>query len=317
MKTTSPKNFILQLGALIALYLSVTSLIILIFSVTNLKFPDEIANYWESESARASVRNSIAMLIVFFPAFITFTRLSNQDRRKYSQGEYATFAKWLVYLTILGGVLILLGDLVTLIIYFLNGEITTRFLVKVVALLLVVGGALGYYVLDVKGYFKNQVTKALYFAVGAVVVVVGSLLYGYSYIETPSEAREMRLDEQQVSDLRDMYWHVDEYYRQNQQLPETIEDAYTRDNVPTAPEGRADYTYKTAGDESFEFCVTFMHETQNIMDGMTKSVPIRDVGATLPHQQQNYNWDHKAGETCFERTVQTDVLDPLLPKMIQ
>ena len=299
MKTNTQKNFILQLGSLIALYISVTSVLILIFSITNLRFPDEIANYWESESSREAVRTSIAMLIVFFPAYLVFTRLSNQDRRKFSQGEYATFAKWLVYISLLGGVLILLGDLVTLIVYFLNGEITTRFLIKVFALLAIVGGTLHYYILDVRGYFKNRADKAMYFGMGALVLVISSLLFGYSYIETPSEVREMRLDEQQVTDLRDTYWLIDEYYRQHELLPETIDVLYTQTAAPVAPEGRDGYQLTLIDATTFELCATFAAPSSENRNDFMKPSIVGDEKILY----DNHNWEHNAGEVCFKRKV--------------
>ena len=302
MKT--PKNFILQLGSLIALYVSVTSILILIFSVTNLKFPDAAAYYWEDSGAREAVRTSIAMLVVFFPTFLIFTRLSNQDRRKFSGGEYGTLAKWLVYLSILGGILVLLGDLVTLINYFLNGEVTSRFLIKVFALLIVIGMTLHYYILDVRGFFKKNAQKAMYFGMGAIALVLASLSYGYAYIETPSEIREIRIDEKQVSDLRDMYWNVEEAYRATQALPENIDALYINRKKPTSPEGRADYAYNVLDEKTFELCAEFVAESQQFeqSDVQQPKTVSPDVGQLW---YQNDNWEHGIGETCFKRTVRT------------
>lgn len=303
MNTNAPKNFVMQLGSLIALYVSITSLLLLIFSVTNLRFPDEAAYYFEDESARQTVRIGIAMLAVFFPAYLIFTRLSNQQRRKENNGEYITLAKWLVYLSILGGVLILLADLVTLIQYFLNGEITARFLVKVTTLLLVVGVTLFYYVLDVRGYFTKRVGTAMYFAAGATVLVVASLLYGYAYIETPAEVREMRFDEQQVTDLQDIYWHIEEYYAVTQTLPVTVSEMYTNQPIPQAPSNREEYAYNILTDTTYELCATFEFASQDI--GRTQVQPV-----LIPEEKvlyQNQNWSHGEGETCFVRVVQKQI----------
>jgi len=300
MKLNTQKNFIMQLGALIALYASITSILILIFSVTNLKFPDEVAGYFESEGSRQAVRSSIAILFVFFPTYLVFTRLSNQDRRKHSNGEYATFAKWLVYLSLLGGILILLGDLVTLINYFLNGGITTRFLVKVFALFVIVGGTLYYYVLDVRGYFKKRVVTALYFALASTTLVVVALFYGYSYIETPSEVREIRLDEQQVTDLQDIYWRTDEYYRTNAVIPVSIDSLYINQNPPQAPTGREAYQFKVVNDTTFELCATFAAASPDSTRTAVKPIIIESERLIY----ENQNWEHTAGETCFVRILQ-------------
>ena len=309
MKNTTPKNVILQTGALITLYISITSVLILIFNVTNLKFPDELSYYWENNGARDAVRNSIAMLVVFFPAFLIFTRLSNQDRRQYAQGEYGTLARWFVYITILGGILILLGDLVTLINYFLNGEISERFLIKVFSLLIVVGIALHYYILDVRGYFKKRVDKAIYFAMGAIMLVIVSIIYGFSYIETPSEVREMRLDEHQISDLREIYWNIQNAYHTTQTLPDNIDTLYINQKKPKAPEDRSEYTYTILDDHTFELCAEFKSEStqyeRSVIDMKTITPDEGD-----PFYQDN-NWEHGVGYICFKRTVQLDKPLPL------
>ncbi len=291
----TPKHFVIQLGSLIALYISITSLLILVFSITNLKFPDEAASYWEDENAREAIRVSIAMLVVFFPTYLGLTRISNQSRRKELHGKYSTFAKWLVYLSLLVSAGILLTDLVVLINFFLNGEITQRFLVKVFALLVIVGAAFQYYALDIRNYFYNRVKISFYFAAGASVMVLASLILGYTYIETPAEVREMRLDTQQVDDLRNVYWQVEESYRVHSVLPETMEDLYLDGGLPEAPTGREAYVYKVIDDTTFELCATFVHASQD--DEFSRVAPIAE---------KNYNWSHQTGEKCFTRTVRME-----------
>jgi hypothetical protein len=300
MSKTTPKNFILQIGALIALYVSVTAILILIFSVTNLKFPDAAASSWETSSAREAVRGSIAMLLVFFPAFLVFTRLSNQDRRKYTQGEYNTLARWAVYASILGGILILLGDLVTLINFFLNGEITQRFLIKVFALIIVVGLTLHYYILDIRGFFKKRADKAMYFAFGALSLVIVSLAYGYSYIETPSEVRAQRIDQQQISDLQDIQWRIDDWYVANKTVPDTLTDLYNGQKLPTAPEEREAYTYNKEDSTHYELCATFERSSGDSEDRFSAMVKPIDNGSLLFN---NNNWEHEAGRKCFQRII--------------
>ena len=304
MKT--PKHFILQLGSLIAVYVSIVSVLILIFSITNLQFPDDASYYWEDNGARQAIRTSIAMLLVFFPAFLIFTRLSNQDRRKHLHGEYNTIAKWMVYLSILGGILILLGDLVTLINYFLNGEITVRFIIKVITLFSVIGLALGYYVLDVKGYFKKKATYAFYFAIGATILVLGSLIYGYSYIEPPAEVREINLDEKQVNDLRDIYWEISDTYRSTQQLPKTLDELYINRKIPSAPDQREPYVYTPLDDKTFELCATFAYPSPQYKK------PTKDVQTVNTNLFLNSNWEHGTGYTCFKRTVELEKPLPVL-----
>ena len=44
--TNLPKNFIIQLGSLITLYVSVAALLTLVFSTINVAIPDAAAGVW-------------------------------------------------------------------------------------------------------------------------------------------------------------------------------------------------------------------------------------------------------------------------------
>ncbi len=301
----NPKNFVIQLGALIALYVSLTSLITLIFGIINIKFPDELDYMYVMESTRESMRISIAFLVVFFPAYLAFTRYSNQSRRHEEHGEYSSLAKWLIYLSLLAGVCVLLGDLVTVLIYFLNGEITTRFILKAVALFIIVGSALYYYILDVRGKIKADEKLSIQFGMGATALVAIGLIAGFMNIETPAQVREMRLDEQQVMDMQDMQWRIEEHYRVEKTLPTSLDAVYVDTRLPEAPEGRADYRYNVVDNMTYELCATFVESS--FTDGESTSII-----APYPYAKDNYNWEHEAGEKCFKRVVIDE--QPLKPE---
>lgn len=288
----SPKQFVLQLGALIALYVSLTALIVLCFSIINLHFPDAATAVYEDESARTAIRSTIAVLLVFFPTHLVLTRIGNKIRRRESGGTYTSFARWLIFISLLVAGGILLVDLVILINYFLNGEITPRFLAKVAVLLVLVGTAFTYYLLDVRNYFKDKLQQAYYFGSGALLVVVLALVFGYQYIETPQAVRERRIDEQQVSDLQQIQSYIENYYLTEKSLPNDLATAYKGFALPTAPAGRSGYTYKVTDEQNYELCANFATEST-------------ESERSYMSPEQNFNWLHKAGEWCFARTVTT------------
>lgn len=296
MKTNTPKNFAIQLGSLITLYLSVTALLMLLFGIINLSFPDALDTY-ANESTRETMRIAIAMIIVFYPTYVILTRISNQSRRSEEGGEYTVLAKWLVYISLLIGGAALLGDLVTIIIYFLNGEITTRFILKAVAFFVVVGAAFSYYVLDAKGYFKKNEKQSIQAGMAVTAVVLVSLVYGFMNIETPTQVREMRLDDQQLTDLQNIQWQIEEYYRLEETLPESLATLYGELPIPQAPEDRAAYIYEVTDDTHYELCATFAQPSSEDSE-LIRAVPI---GV----EKVNYTWTHTAGEHCFKRVVST------------
>lgn len=297
----TPRNIVLQLGSLIALYLSVSFLLTLIFGLINLAFPIASDNYWEIESAGESVRMGIAMVIVFFPTYLVLTRLVNKYRRTES-GIYQAITRWLVYLSLLVGGLVMLGTLVIVIHTFLNGDVTTRFFLKAGAVLGVTGLAFYYYLLDLRGYWVANESKSIMYGSLAGVIVLVIMVFGFMNIETPTEVREMKLDEQQLNDLRNIQWQIESYLETSTTTPQSLTEAYMGDveMVPTAPEGRADYSYAVTAN-GFELCATF---SQDYTDPYANEFARPTMVDSQLRIKQSENWNYKEGRYCFERVVQ-------------
>jgi uncharacterized membrane protein len=156
MEHHTAKHFVLQLGSLISLYLSLSFFLVLAFGCINLLFPDTLDSIWEVEQAGSSIRLVFAIVSVFFPTYIILTRLVNKNRRESEDSSYLGLTKWLIYLSLLVSGLVLLGDLVAVIMGFLEGELTFRFILKALAVFVVIGGAFYYYIQDAKGYWLDR-----------------------------------------------------------------------------------------------------------------------------------------------------------------
>lgn len=290
------KNFILQLASLATLLASIPAFIVLLFSIINLVFPDAADSLYQAEGARESIRFSIATLVVFFPAYLYITRQVNTARR--NEGSlYHTLTKWVIYIALLVAGLIMLGDLVAVVYQFLNGEITVRFVLKALSMFAVIGAAFWYYVLDARGYWNDHEKRSIQMGVAALVVVAVFVVYGFTMIETPQTVREQKIDQEELTDLQNMQYQIENYYSRESTLPASIADAYTVGEPPVAPGDRAAYSYEVKGKESYELCATFDQATPEVERSLAK--PIAEPG----YDPNNYNWDHNAGRFCFTRTV--------------
>jgi hypothetical protein len=299
MENNTAKHFVLQLGSLVSLYLSLGFLLTILFGVINLSFPAATDTLWDSEEARNSIRVGIAFVIVFYPAYVILTRTVNRLRRKQTDGKYLSLTKWLIYLSLLVGGGILLGDLVAIIMAYLNGELTERFLLKAAAVLITVGLAFFYYVRDAQGYWLKAERHSIWFAVLTTVVVSASLFLGVTNIETPQEVREQRIDAAQVTDLQTIQWQIQEYLTINGVVPASLEALSGAVSLPTAPKERSPYRYEVT-ERGFNLCATFATETPpDQFLGMAR--PIAEKGVIINSE----NWQHKAGDFCFERIVST------------
>ena len=292
------KNFALQLGSLITLYISIGSLISLLFGVITIQYPDVAQGYWEAEGASSAIRFSIAMLVVFFPTYVALTRTVNIIRR-IEHGAYLALTKWLIYLSLLVGGGVLLGDLVVVLNGFLEGELTIRFIFKALTVLLVVGTAFMYYLLDARGYWQSNEKHSIYYGIVMSIVATISLVAGFLHTQTPTEVREMKLDATQITDLQAVQSQIATYTNIHGALPITIENAFAPIDAPVAPKGRAPYTYEMNGTESFKLCADFSDDSSKNQYAYYCTVTV-----TEPLSIKNPDdWTYKSGHWCFTRYI--------------
>jgi uncharacterized protein YacL len=89
--------------------------------------------------------NSLACMIVAFPVYILTVRSILKDLRVHPEKLDSSVRKWLTYIALLIAAGVVVGDLITFLTYFLRGELTARFVSKVVVVLAIAGGVFWYY----------------------------------------------------------------------------------------------------------------------------------------------------------------------------
>lgn len=152
---TSPKDFFLNLLSMAALYMSAGSFIALIFQYVNIFFPDvlEYQNYGDPlDAAYSAIRFAISTLIVSFPVYLLSLRFMSKDYVVNPEKRNLRIRKWLIYFTLFVAAVIIMGDLIALINTFLGGELTVRFVLKVLTVLVVIGAIFWYYLWDLRKY---------------------------------------------------------------------------------------------------------------------------------------------------------------------
>ena len=147
----TPKDVFLHLLAVSTLYVSVGNFIALLFGYINIYFPDALEQaYYALTGAYQGIRFNVASLVIMFPAYVFTTRVLNKEYAIEPDKRNMRVRKWLVYFTLFVAGLIMLGDLVVLVYNFLNGDLTTRFVLKVCAVLAVMGAVFWYYFADLR-----------------------------------------------------------------------------------------------------------------------------------------------------------------------
>jgi hypothetical protein len=294
----TPKDFFLWAGAMIAIYSSVFALLALLFQYINYAFPDALS-YSYMDPFSGGIRFAMATLIVMVPVAVIIMRFIRRDIMETPAKSDLWIRRWILVLTIFVAGLAVVGDLITLINYFLGGDVTMRFVLKVLVLFLVAGAVFLHFLADFRGYWTANPGRARMVAYGAGLVVVLAIAAGFFIMGSPSQVRLYRFDSQKVSDLQNIQWQIVNYWQQKESLPVTlqeIEDPLSGWMLPKDPQTGADYVYKRNSPLDFALCATFNADSKDAR-ASSEAMPVRAYG-TLEG-----NFEHGKGEVCFDRSI--------------
>lgn len=295
---TTPKDFFLWAGAVIALYGSVISVIALLFEYINRAYPDTLG--YAMDPYGGLVRAAMAGVIVLVPTALILINLIRKTIKEEAGKEHIWVRRWALVLTIFIAVVVMLIDLITLITTFLGGDLSIRFALKVAVVLLVAGFVFMHFLADLKGYWLKNSKKADLISFAVLLTSVAMVVAGFFIIGTPTDIRMLRHDEQKVYDLQGIQYQVLNYYQQKGALPATLtdlNDPLSSFMVPKDPESKEEYVYRVTGPLTFELCGVFNKATLSDDSQMSMG------GAGYPGIEVDENWEHTEGETCFTRTI--------------
>lgn len=324
----SPGFFFLSLGLLITLITSVVSFINLLFEGLNKKYPDVLNasyTYGYSTYEYESMRMALATLIIFFPVFLAVSYFWKRFVRVGLGKVDEILRKWSLYIILFLSAVVIAVDLVTLVRYFVSGEVTTRFILKVLAVLVTALLVGAHYVLNL--WNKDSKKINMLFGVIASVFVLSAIVWSFMVMGSPAEQRKLRLDDRRVSDLNTIQWQIINYWQQKEKLPETLndlKDSLSSFVMPPDPEFEKGYVYEykklpsDKGQLKFELCATFALPMPQgwreygggaVMPMMDLSIE-KSMSYPYPGGGFGESWDHEAGRTCFERKIDPEIYPP-------
>ena len=278
---TTPKDFFVFIGAMVALYASAVSLLNLLFEIINASFPDALNFSYDRFSS--GMRWSIASLLIVFPLYIFLSWFINRDLAVNPLKKNLGIRKWLTYLTLFIAGVTIITDLIILSTLFFGGEITARFAFKVLAMLIVAGVIFAYYLYDLRRDVgqKSSQMKMLVWAVS--FGVLASIIGGFFIIGSPFTLRMKRFDERRVNDLQNIQYQIVNFYQRKGVLPNSLDelkDPLSGFNIPLDPDTNASYEYEKVTDLptgqaslpagkaglSFKLCADFSLESDALID---------------------------------------------------
>ena len=198
----------LHLLAFTALYAWVISLIYLLFTYIEFWFPDpatKVSGY-ALDSALSSwhpclPRHDHRGLSDVRPGLVVPAARDPCVPRK---GK-ADVRRWLSFLSLFVGAVTLMSDVICTVYYLVEGDLTTRFLLKVLVLFVVTGGIFLYLALVLRSESEATKTSArnhLAFAGVASLVVGLAVAWGFVLAGSPAARRIQLLDARRLEDLQ-------------------------------------------------------------------------------------------------------------------
>jgi hypothetical protein len=145
----SARDAFIYLVMFSTLYYGAWNLGELLFSFIDRAFPDPASGspgYLTLEGGRWST----AAVVIALPVFFFMARYVSVQIKENPFKRLSTARRWLTYLTLFVASATLLGDMTTLIFNLLGGDLTARFLLKVVVVAAIAGSAFTFYLLDLR-----------------------------------------------------------------------------------------------------------------------------------------------------------------------
>jgi hypothetical protein len=299
----SPKHVFLHLFSISMLYITIINVLTLIFQFINNAIKDKlITDYGFSVyNSHNLVRFGLASIIIVFPLFIWSSWYLNKLYLKTPQIRQMKTRKWLIYLTLFILALIIVGDFIRAVWGFLGGEISLRFILKAISVLIISGGIFGYYLWDVRREKPSKYSKYILIATSAIVLLF--IILGFTITGSPKQERLLRFDSQKIMALQDIQYQIINYWQSKETLPQklaALEDPISGFMLQKDPQTQNSYEYIVEGDNAFELCAEF-NLASNLESNVTEP---KFSGMSVS------NWNHKAGRVCFERTIDKDLYPP-------
>ncbi len=241
---------------------------------------------------RTSVTWQMASIPVAFPIFLLVMRTILREAQDGPERLQSGVRKWLTYIALLLAAGAMICDLIWFLDYFLTGELTSRFVLKALTVMLICGTVFVYYLGSLHWDRDTNVTRArkrsLIFGMGAAAVVAAAFSIGLGIAGTPAVQRGMEADHRRIQDLRGITGAVHSWYQRSGKsaqplpaaLPELVGKGIARSQTEDPETGRP-YEYRVKAGTVYELCAVF--------SGPQEEDQVR----------QTQFWYHAKGRTCF------------------
>jgi len=271
MKNNNAKYAFLYMFSLVALLFLALGTGQVIFQAINKYITDLVSSY-SSDFNSEALKMAISALVIAIPIYYLVMRYLNKSLVKGELDKESAIRRWLIYFILFVSSVVMIVWLIITISNFLNGELTTKFILKAVTAIAIAGIIFSYYFYDVKrDEIKAKDKVILIYFIATLVLTVGSLVGSFFFVESPSETRARKYDEQILSQFTELDSALNNYFTKYNKLPDTLAQGITE--VPYLnlekfknPVTNKSYDYKKLDNDTYELCSDFQTDNRATKD---------------------------------------------------
>lgn len=280
--------------SLVALGFTALSVGLVVFQIINKEIIDVLEPFRGRFSPNA-LKFAISSIIVAAPIYYFAVSQINKNLRSGKLNKEAGVRKWLTYFILLVSSVVVIGWLVGTIYNFLDGELTSKFILKAATAIFIAGVVFSYYLYDIRRETiidgGDKVVR-LYFYLSLLLVVV-SLAAAFFYAPTPSETRNERRDNDILNKFNMIDSAIVSYYSEQKKLPSSLEELVGGRRFITEKEIKdrvtgVKFDYKIKDDKTYELCATFQASNRG------------EESLSFDDYLKN-RWPHDAGYQCLHQ----------------
>lgn len=226
--------------------------LVLAFGQIERWLPDPDARIY-IRSALSSQRWSIAALIVFVPAFFWLDRFDIRATQQNAARQHGTIRRWLSAIAMFIAVVALMGDALSLIYNFLDGQLTARFLAKSATVALVALLVLVYFYSDRQLHLRAYRQRASW---TLILLCLLSIVATLITIGGPLQGQKERRDRLRYEDMETLSRDILRCRSiDTNNLPEALSPLSCAQNPDRLTAYAADVIYERLNASTFKLCI--------------------------------------------------------------
>lgn len=292
--------YMLSLVALIFMALS-TGMII--FQIINKKIVDLAYNFPGMFDSGA-MKFAISAIIIAAPIYYITAWQINKNLESGDLNKDSGIRKWLTYFILFASSVVMIGWLIATVYSFLDGELTTKFILKSLTAMSIAVIIFSYYFYDIKREKVQDVKDKViqYYFIGTVALVFFALVSAFFFVESPMETRARKQDNAVLERFDRIDSAINSYYAENRSVPMNLDEladttkGFLRAEDIQDPLTKEKFIYNQTSNVSYQLCANFK--------GSNK------VSNEIGYNYYKDRWPHDAGYQCLTQRINASNFAP-------